>query len=436
MDKRLLILGCNDIARRLLDELCRDRTIATGICLASRHKQECDELKKMAESRGVRVMTSGIDVSNVEGAMLMVKIFAPDLVINLLPPELAPGAMDLAAKAGADYIDGRLFGVPDAPSATSLLSEQFNKFGQFKTAGKTAVCGAGFVPGVVTTVARNAAFRDFDKVSGIDIVRIKGDGKSNAGSGTTEYDDTLYAEDIKAPASSSDVKKPDAKEQTKDTGKDTVFYIEGGKSTSADNSRFKAKSSAGRDVVLSNSAVVTDFLKEIPEIQNVRFFAPGSAAAAKVVHRPPEDKIELLKSLGLLSDKPVKVGNASIAPVDLVAEVLPKMSSPEKSQEKAEGPAKGKAYLEIYITGEKAGKQLTKLYKLELDNDECMEKYKVDAAEYVEGAAIIAAVKLMCKDKWKKPGVFSPSSFDSSLFYSALQAEGIEIKETESKPLL
>ena len=98
--KRLLILGCNDITKRLLMELCKDRTLATGICLASKSKQECDELKKMAESRGVRVTTSGIDVSNVEGAMLMIKIIAPELVINLLPPELAPGAMDLASKAG------------------------------------------------------------------------------------------------------------------------------------------------------------------------------------------------------------------------------------------------------------------------------------------------------------------------------------------------
>ena len=49
--KRLLILGCNDITKRLLMELCKDRTIATGICLASKSKQECDELKKMAESK-------------------------------------------------------------------------------------------------------------------------------------------------------------------------------------------------------------------------------------------------------------------------------------------------------------------------------------------------------------------------------------------------
>ena len=56
--------------------------------------------------------------------------------------------------------------------------------------------------------------------------------------------------------------------------------------------------------------------------------------------------------------------------------------------------------------------------------------------EYLEGTATIAAVKLMCNDKWKKKGVFSPASFDSRIFYEALEAEGIEVKESDSKPLL
>ena len=91
--KRVLILGCNEISKRLLIALCRNRSYASDICLASRQKQECDELKNLAASMGVRVTTSGIDMANVEGAMMMVKIFAPDLVINLLPPELALDAM-------------------------------------------------------------------------------------------------------------------------------------------------------------------------------------------------------------------------------------------------------------------------------------------------------------------------------------------------------
>lgn len=131
--KRVLILGCNEISKRLLIALCRNRSYASDICLASRQKQECDELKNLAASMGVRVTTSGIDMANVEGAMMMVRIFAPDIVVNLLPPELSLDAMSLAVKAKADYIDSTLFDVPGIPSPTSLLSKQFRMFGDRKS---------------------------------------------------------------------------------------------------------------------------------------------------------------------------------------------------------------------------------------------------------------------------------------------------------------
>ena len=103
--KRVLILGCNELTKRLLIELCKYQSYVSGICLASRNKEDCDELRELALSMGVRVTTAGIDMNNVEGAMMMVRIFAPDMVVNLLPAELALPAMDLAIKAKADYIE-------------------------------------------------------------------------------------------------------------------------------------------------------------------------------------------------------------------------------------------------------------------------------------------------------------------------------------------
>ena len=216
--KRVLILGCNEVTKRLLTDLCQHRTYASDICLASRQKQDCDELKNLAARMGVRVVASGIDMNNVEGAMMMVRIFAPDLVVNLLPPNLTIEAMNLAVKAKADYIDGTLFGVPDIPSPTSLLSKQFKMFAEFQLNGKTAVCGAGFVPGAVNTVIRRAIAVDFKKIDSIDIVSVSGEKPSSGKSGNTEIDDTLYSEDVKTP---------EVKVYTGPVKK--VFYIENGR---------------------------------------------------------------------------------------------------------------------------------------------------------------------------------------------------------------
>lgn len=429
--KRVLILGCNEITRRLLIDLCNYKEFVSDIYLASRQRNECDELKNLAASMGVRVTTSGIDVSNVEGAMMMIKILAPDLVVNLLPPELALDAMNLAIKAKADYIDGTLFGVPEFPSATSLLSKQFERFSDFQSNAKTAVCGAGFVPGAVTTIIRRAAANDFKKIDSIDMVAVSGEKKPSPYNEKKEkkqkeekpdIDDNLYSEDVKPPLIAI---KAEADKK--------AFYIKNGKAVESTSFSIEGRSASGSAVFLSSSPMLTDLIKEIPEASNVRYFKLGRKPST--IHVPPQDKLDLLKELGLLSTKPVKVGDVEVAPVDLMAELLPKMSVDESKKE-VETKARGVASYEIYITGSSAkdGKEITKSYIIKGDNDEAYEKYDVNAFEVMKGSALIAAVKLMCQDKWKKPGVFTPAAFDIDSYYEAFTAEGIKVTEGEGKP--
>ena len=174
-------------------------------------------------------------------------------------------------------------------------------------------------------------------------------------------------------------------------------------------------------------------VKEIPEIKDIAYFEPVVRREGRKV---PTDKIEMLRSLGLLSDKPVRVGNVSVKPIDLVAEILPKRIAETATPEEAKNVVySGEASYEIYVTGQKNGKVLTRLYKIAADNDQIREKFGVSALEYLDGSAIIAGVKLMCLDKWSKPGVFTPAAFPADLYYEALKKEGITIEESESQPL-
>lgn len=428
--KRVLILGCNEIAKRLLVFLCEYKEAVSGICLASKERKDCDELKDLAASMGVRVTTSGIDVNNVEGAMMMVKIFAPDIIVNLLPPELALGAMNLAAKANADYIDGNLAGVPEVPSVTSFLADQFKKFSDFQKAGKTAVCGVGLVPGLVNTVIRRAIAHDFSKVNGVDLVSVSGEKKPTKGRKKTkvEIDDTLYAEDIR-PSSNSSLSS--FLEKIDPVNK--VFYVNEGIVIEADRFSIEGKSASGSTVFLTSSPMLTDILKEIPEITNARYFKLGKKPL--VEHVAPKDTIELLDELGLLSTEPVKVGKVEVAPVELLEAILPKLSEQNAAAENTEVKAIGTASYEIYITGlDKDNKEITKSYIIRGDNDQAYEKYDVNAFEEMKGTALITGVKMLCSDKWVKPGVFTPAAFDCDEYYDALIEEGISVTEGEGKP--
>ena len=420
--KRILILGCNELTKRLLTELCKYQSYVSGICLASRKKEECDELRELALEMGVRVTTAGIDMNNVEGAMMMVRIFAPDMVVNLLPPELALAAMDLAIKAKADYIDATLFGVPEFPSPISLLSKQFEKFKEFQNNGKTAVCGAGLVPGAANTIIRHAGSYHFKKIESIDIISVSGEAKETAKGRKKDIDNNLYSEDIKPPL----IPIMNANNSKK------VFYIEKGKVIETDPLTIEGKSYSGSKVYLASSPMLTDLLKEFPDAINVRYFKLGKKPAKE--HIPPQKKIDFLRDMGLLSDKPVKVNNVEVAPIDLIAAMLPKQSEIDNTKD-AEEQAKGMAYFEIYITGQSKSedKEITKSYVIQSDNDECYEKYGTNAFDYVKGSALIAGVKLMCKDKWKKPGVFTPAAFDCDLYYQSFVMEGINITEGEGK---
>lgn len=424
--KRILILGCNEITKRLVLALCADRSLASGIALASENREDCDDLKDLAFRRGFRVTTSAINLNNPESWKMMVKIIAPELIVNLMPAEYTQAAMDMAAEVGSDYIDGRLIGVPLMPLPTSLLSEQFKKFGSFQHAKKTAVCGAGFNPGAITTIVRNAAEHDFFEVKNIEFCVIPGDsqakGEKKEETGENEHVDVLYSEDIKNPNAGKGV-----------SAAQPVIYIKDGKAAQTEEFSRDGKSSSGRQVYITSNPLITDFLKEIPEIKEAAYFEPVVRREGRKV---PTDKIEMLRSLGLLSDKPVKVGNIVIKPIDLVAEILPKrMAETATSEETKNVIYTGEASYEIYVTGQKNGKVLTRLYKISADNDQIREKFGVSALEYLDGSAIIAGVKLMCLDKWSKPGVFTPAAFPADIYCEALKKEGITIEESESQPL-
>ncbi|MCR4688437.1 MAG: saccharopine dehydrogenase NADP-binding domain-containing protein [Saccharofermentans sp.] len=415
--KRILILGCNDIAKRLLLTLCEDPIYHSGICIASRNKEDCDELRDLAMSKGQRITTAGIDLNNVSGAMMMIRITAPELVINLLPPEMSPNALELAHQANACYIDGALFDVPAEPTATSLLSKQFESFGKFSASGKTAIVGCGLNPAGITAIVKRVAKRDFSEIKSIDIVEVKSGASPKAAKKADEK--TLFSEDVKKPQMNSAVGTAHP-----------VFTIKDGEPKAVEAFSVSSKSKDGKTVFVSDNDIVTDFIKEIGSVKNVRFLAPGAKPEERI---PPKDLIDTLKDLGLLSEEKIKVGEAMVSPLDVVAEVLPKMDKPGAEGEQA--PLTGKYSLEIYITGVKDGKDLTRLYRITGDHDKSMADNGCDALRYLNGTVLIESCKLMCNDKWNKPGIYTPAAFDGELLYSAMISAGIEIEETDSNPL-
>jgi len=85
--KKVLVIGCTGIAKLIIPALCKDKSYVSEICIADTDKKMCDEFKTILSASPVRVVTAGVDITNEERTMLMVKIFGPELIINLMPAQ-------------------------------------------------------------------------------------------------------------------------------------------------------------------------------------------------------------------------------------------------------------------------------------------------------------------------------------------------------------
>ena len=48
---------------------------------------------------------------------------------------------------------------------------------------------------------------------------------------------------------------------------------------------------------------------------------------------------------------------------------------------------------------------------------------------------IVAGIRLICLNKWKKPGVFTASAFDPQLLIDALKKLGLRYSVTDTQPI-
>ena len=312
--KKVLILGCTDTTEMIISRLCADGRCVSEICIASRDKNECNELKKKVQTKTVRMITAGIDVTNTEGAMMMARIFGPDLIINLMPVELTENIMRLALNVGASYLDFAIHNVPDNPKYTDLLGTQFKFFAEFKKQGLTAVTGCGYDPAALTACIRNANGIDFDKIESIDFIKSGKDGQPEEepdapeGDGKPEETAPLYREDLTG--------EPEETPEEEDSGE---VKLEGAGAAMIEDGSVKfvevpkpEPEQNGKSYRLVPDVVITDIIKEFPDFKNVRCLketAPLKLKDTKKKNKREEAKkekqkkeiLEALEKVGLLS---------------------------------------------------------------------------------------------------------------------------------------
>ncbi|MBO4408285.1 MAG: saccharopine dehydrogenase NADP-binding domain-containing protein [Clostridiales bacterium] len=442
--KKVLVLGCNNVTKRLVEELCRDMSVVTDICIADVDKQMANDIKNQVVPDRVRITTAGVDVLNEERTLLMFNIFGPELIINMMPLELSDVIMKLAVKVKANYMDLRLDAVGKL-TEDGLLSRQFEHFADFRREGLMAIVGTGFFPGAVSTIIKNALSDKYDSISEVNVVALAGDVAD-------EDKDSGSSEKVKAEKPFLTLRDLKDEEESRGTvaefkphSAEDVFYIKDNKVNYANPDSDIAVDSYGRAVRLGENIIIADIFKEMPEISTVRFYGkPNSAELIKKQSRQAQidDMIDTLDRVGLLSKEPVFYGKNRIIPIDFLKELLKENEAKNVEKLPAEVTSaspradnKGMATVEIYVKGKKAGADKKTMYKVSLANDDAERRFKTNSEEYFDSCIALAALRILCSGKFVRAGVFTLCAFDSAAVLDELKKIGLNITVTEDKEL-
>lgn len=382
---KILIIGCNDITRVIVPILVSKRGLADEICIASKNKEECDELKRKYKDSPVRIVTAGVDVTIEEKALLMMRIFGPSLIINLAPTYLNKHIMSIALKIGASYIDSKYF--TDESGRECLIDEQFACAEEFFDKGKTCVTGCSFNAAAFVCLTRLALTDGtFDTINNIDIIDI-----------------TESTEELTVAPSIEDFERLSAPSK----------YIEDGEVKYAPamsiSSEFKFNGNPPSKIYQFASSVIDSYERGMPEVKNVRYFACLDQNVAYVA--------EVLSAVGMLSKDPVKVKGVEIAPIDFLASVLPNgASAGDVSDKKIKG---------VLLNGMKNGEEKNVFMFFECNDSAEPAKYGVSASSYLAAITLLAGSMLMGTKGWDIPGVFTPGDFEPKLLLDKMKDLGV-----------
>ena len=72
---KVLIIGCGGVASVAIQKCCQVSEVFEEICIASRTKSKCDDLKNKLEGKTkTKITTAQVDADNVDEVIALIKV--------------------------------------------------------------------------------------------------------------------------------------------------------------------------------------------------------------------------------------------------------------------------------------------------------------------------------------------------------------------------
>lgn len=353
------------------------------VVVADINRAKLDE--RVREFGNPKLSSAYVDVRDHAGLVSLMKRF--DVAINMTLP--SGGYTVMAAKAALEAG----IHIIDLGAWPEDTREQMKLNGEFRKADLASIMGLGSSPGISNLMAR-ALIDKLDTVESVEISFAYGSmGKSTLAfrlpflgaidEFTSDAEILRDGKIVKLPPQSGmeDISYPDP------IGVRRTFYIP--------HSEVATLSETFKDKGLKNISVRAGFLPEFC------------------------DQVNFLIRLGLISSKPLRVGEVTVIPEEVFSTLLANLP-------KERGDIKDYGCTRVVVRGEKLNEKIE--YTAEMVN----RPYKdLTGVQHRTGHSPSIGARMLCKDQIKERGVFPPEvGIDTKTFFRELAKRELEIKYT------
>jgi saccharopine dehydrogenase (NAD+, L-lysine-forming) len=386
---RVLIIGAGGVGGVVAHKTAQAKDVFGEILLASRTKSRCDKIAaEVKELSGRAIDTAQIDADDVPALTKLLKEYRPRLVINVALPYQDLHIMDACLAAGVDYLDTANYEPPDV--AKFEYKWQWAYQDRFAQAGRMALLGSGFDPGVTNVYCAYAQKHLFDEIHYVDIVDC------NAGSHgkafATNFNPEINIREITARGRYWE------QGEWKETDPLSVAMM------------FDYPGVGEKKSFLLYHEELESLAKNLRGLKRIRFWMTFGESYLK--------HLEVLQNVGMTRIDPVDFGGQKIVPIQFLKALLPDPAS------LAAGYS-GKTSIGCLVEGIKAGKRKRVLIYNICDHAETYKEVRAQAVSYTTGVPAVTGAVMMATGQWAGAGVFNMEQLDPDPFLADVATRGL-----------
>jgi saccharopine dehydrogenase (NAD+, L-lysine forming) len=386
---KVLIIGAGGVGGVVAHKCAMDRQTFTDVMLASRRIASCDKLAaEIAQLHGRTIRTAQIDADDVAATTALLQSYRPDVVINVALPYQDLHIMEACLAAGVDYLDTANYEPPDVAKFEYKWQWAYQE--RFAAAGRMAVLGSGFDPGVTNVFCAHVAKHLLDEIHYVDIVDCNGGSHGKAFA--TNFNPEINIREITARGR---YWEDGVWHETDPLSVKRVFDYPG---------------VGERASYLLYHEELESLAKHLPGLRRIRFWMTFGEAYLR--------HLEVLGNVGMTRIDEVEFEGKKIVPIKFLRALLPDPAS------LAAGYT-GKTSIGCLCEGVKGGQRKRYFIYNICDHAETYKEVRAQAVSYTTGVPAVTGAKMMVTGAWKGAGVWNMEQLDPDPFLADLAQRGL-----------